>query len=63
METMMTSLSTNTTGLAHKDSPRYEKPRALQEAITQGFASGKAKNIDIQAIKEKAKQQAGYTAR
>jgi len=57
----MTSLAAPTPNTSHKDQRDNEKSRALQQAITQGFASGKAKNVDIQAIKEKAKQQARFT--
>ncbi len=45
--------------LIRKDQRKSEKFKAMQEAITQGFASGKAKKLDMPAIKKKAKQQAG----
>jgi len=45
--------------LIRKDQRNSEKLKAMQEAITQGFASGKAEKLDMQAIKKKAKQQAG----
>ena len=44
--------------LIRKDQRNSEKLKAMQEAITQGFASGKTKKLDMQAIKKKAKQQA-----
>jgi len=59
MEIMMTSVSATET--SHKDQRDNKKLQALQEAITQGFASGKAKNVDIQAIKQRAKKQVGLT--
>ena len=45
--------------LIRKDQRNSEKLKALQEAITQGFDSGKAGKLDLQAIKQKARQQAG----
>ena len=45
--------------LIRKDQRNSEKLKALQEAITQGFASDKVGRLDGQAIKRKAKQQAG----
>ena len=45
--------------LIRKDQRNSEKLKALQEAITQGFASGKAVKLDMLAIKQNAKQQAG----
>jgi len=51
----MTSVSTTDT--SHKDQQDNKKFQALQEAITQGFDSGKAKKTDLHAIKHKAKQQ------
>ena len=45
--------------LIRKDQRNSEKLKSLQDAITQGFASGKSGPLDRQAIKQKAKQQAG----
>jgi len=45
--------------LIRKDQLNSEKIQAMQDAITLGFASGKAKKIDLQTIKQRAKKQAG----
>jgi antitoxin ParD1/3/4 len=45
--------------LIRKDQRNTEKLKSLQEAITQGLASGKPVKLDMQAIKQNAKQQAG----
>lgn len=45
--------------LIRKDQRNSEKLKAMQEAITQGFDSGKAVKLDMLAIKQNAKQQAG----
>lgn len=45
--------------LIRKDQRNREKLKALQEAIAQGFDSDKAGKLDLQAIKQKARQQAG----
>lgn len=45
--------------LIRKDQQRTEKLKILQEAITKGLESDSAGELDIQAIKQKAKQRAG----
>lgn len=45
--------------LIRKDQRNTEKLKSLQEAITQGFASGEPVKLDMQAIKQNAKKQAG----
>ena len=45
--------------LIRKDRQRTEKLRVLQQAITKGLESGNAGELDIQAVKRKARQQAG----
>jgi antitoxin ParD1/3/4 len=45
--------------LIRKDQRNREKLKALQEAITQGFDSGRAGELDLQTIKQKARKQAG----
>jgi len=45
--------------LIRKDQRNTEKLKSLQAAITQGFASGEPVKLDMQAIKQNAKQQAG----
>lgn len=57
----MIFLSAPASDLAHENEPNSGKLKALQEAITQGFASGTAGQLDMQAIKQKAKQQAGLS--
>jgi antitoxin ParD1/3/4 len=44
--------------LIRKNPSNTKKLKSLQEAITQGFASGKPAKLDMQAIKQNAKQQA-----
>ncbi len=46
--------------LIRKDQLCIEKLKTLQEAITKGFDSGNAGELDIKAIKLKARQQAGF---
>ncbi|OUS18173.1 hypothetical protein A9Q88_01250 [Gammaproteobacteria bacterium 50_400_T64] len=41
--------------LIRKDQRNSEKTQAMQDAITLGFASGKAEKTDLQAIKQRAK--------
>lgn len=45
--------------LIRKDQRNREKLKVLQEAITQGFDSGRAGELDLQTIKQKARKQAG----
>ncbi len=45
--------------LIRKDQRNREKLKALQEAITQGFDSGRAGELDQETIKQKARKQAG----
>ncbi len=45
--------------LIRKDQRNREKLKALQEAITQGFDSDRAGELDLQTIKQKARKQAG----
>lgn len=45
--------------LIRKDQRNREKLKALQEAITQGFDSDRAGELDAQTIKQKARKQAG----
>ncbi|OUS14103.1 hypothetical protein A9Q89_01150 [Gammaproteobacteria bacterium 53_120_T64] len=47
--------------LIRKDQRNSEKIQAMQDAITLGFASGEAKNLDMQTIKQSAKKQAGLS--
>jgi len=49
--------SASTTDTSHKDQRDNKKLQALQEAITQGVDSGRAKKTDLHSIKHKAKQQ------
>ena len=44
--------------LIRKDQQRTEKLKILQEAITKGLESDSVGELDIQAIKQKAKQRA-----
>ncbi len=48
--------------LIRKDQRNSEKIKAMQDAITLGFASGETKKLDMQAIKQSAKKQAGLSA-
>jgi antitoxin ParD1/3/4 len=45
--------------LIRKDQQRATKLEALQDAITKGIESGSAGELDMDAIKRKARQQAG----
>lgn len=45
--------------LIRKDQLRTEKLKTLQEAITKGFNSGDAGELDMKAIKIKARQKEG----
>ena len=45
--------------LIRKDQERGNKIKALQAAIDQGLASGSAGALDMNKVKQKAKQQAG----
>ena len=45
--------------LIRKDQERDNKIKALQAAIDQGLASGSAGALDMNKVKQKAKQQAG----
>ena len=45
--------------LIRKDQRSREKLKVLQEAITDGFASGAAGTLDMKAIKQEAKRQVG----
>ncbi len=45
--------------LIRKDQQDKKKLAALQSAITQGIESGKAGELDVEAIKQKARQLAG----
>ncbi len=45
--------------LIRKDQQRAAKLEALQNAITKGIESGSAGELDMDAIKRKARQQAG----
>ncbi len=45
--------------LIRKDQQRVAKFEALQNAITKGIESGSAGELDMDAIKRKARQQAG----
>ena len=45
--------------LIRKDQLRIEKLKTLQEAITKGVNSGDAGELDIKAIKLKARQKVG----
>ena len=45
--------------LIRKDQERGNKIKALQAAIDQGLASGSAGPLDMNKVKQKAKQQAG----
>lgn len=45
--------------LIRKDQRNREKLKVLQEAITQGFDSGRAGELDQETIKQKARKQAG----
>ncbi len=45
--------------LIRRDQRNGEKLKALQEAVTHGFESGSAGQLDIQSIKQKAKKQVG----
>ena len=56
----MATMSISLPDLIRKDQRNSEKLKALQEAITQGFASGEAGKLEMQATKQKAKQQAGF---
>ena len=48
--------------LIAKDQQRSDKLAALQDAITRGLESGPAGELDIEAIKQEARQQAGIKA-
>ena len=45
--------------LIRKDQQDKKKLAALQSAVTQGIESGKAGELDVEAIKQKARQLAG----
>lgn len=45
--------------LIRKDQRNTEKLKVLQDAVTKGMESGSAGELDMQAIKQKAKQRAG----
>ena len=45
--------------LIRKDQQDKKKLAALQSAITQGIKSGKAGELDVEAIKQKARELAG----
>lgn len=45
--------------LIRKDQQRAAKIEALQNAITKGIESGPAGELDMEAIKKKARQKAG----
>lgn len=45
--------------LIRRDQQRAAKLEALQDAITKGIESGSAGELDMDAIKRKARQQAG----
>jgi len=49
--------------LIRKDQERRDKLQALQDAITEGYESGAASELDIETIKQKAKQLAGLEVR
>jgi len=46
--------------LIRKDQSQQDKLHALQAAITMGLESGNAGELDIESIKRKAKQLAGF---
>ena len=48
--------------LIRKDQERADKLRALQEAITKGFDSGQGGKLDMEDIKQTARQQAKLNA-
>ena len=45
--------------LIRKDRQRAEKLKILQEAITKGFESGDAGELDMEAIKRQARRRGG----
>ena len=47
--------------LIRKDQLREEKVNAMQKAITDGLESGAAGKLDMQAIKQKARAEAGLS--
>ncbi|MGS2723992.1 type II toxin-antitoxin system ParD family antitoxin [Porticoccus sp. GXU_MW_L64] len=49
--------------LIRKDQQRADKVQALQKAITEGLESGDAGELDMQAIKQKARAKAGIVKR
>ena len=49
--------------LIRKDQEQRDKLQALQAAITEGLESGEASELDIEAIKQRAKLLAGLEAR
>lgn len=48
--------------LIRRDQQRNEKLKTLQQAITKGFDSGDAGELDMNAIKLKARQKEGLKA-
>ena len=49
--------------LIRKDQKQQDKLMALQAAITLGIESGRAGELDIESIKRKAKELAGFEVR
>lgn len=49
--------------LIRKDQQQQDKLMTLQAAITLGIESGRAGELDIESIKRKAKQLAGFVER